>query len=376
MNSLKMLFKPLSGFVALSLAAFVVSTSAASAADPTVVSSNPSNSATNVPTSNNNSINVVTGTVVTATFSQAMDPTTINSSPFAPQSAFTLKDVAGNNVPGTVTMNATNTVASFTPSASALSLNTAYTATVSTAVRDAGGTAMAHPIAWNFVTKAVASTTQESVKLGAAGSFAILSQTGITDVYASAITGDVGTSPITGAALLLTCGEVTGKIYVVDAAGPLPCAVNDATTLTAAVGDMGTAYLDAAGRTSADFTELGAGEIGGLTLAPGLYKWGTSVLISTDVTLAGGPNDIWIFQVAGQLNQASAKRIILSGGALAKNIFWQVAGSVSIGTTAHFEGVVLGKTLIAVNTGASVNGRLFAQTAATLQMNAITQPAQ
>ena len=375
MNSLKMIFKPLMGFIALLLTTFVVGISAASAAAPTVVSSSPSNSATNVPTSNNNNINVVTGTVVTATFSQAMDPTTINSSAFAPQFAFTLKDAAGYDVPGTVTMNATNTVASFTPSATALNLNAAYTATVSTAVRDAGGTAMAFPIAWSFVTKAVASTAQESVKLGAAGTFAILSQTGITDVYASAITGDVGTSPITGAALLLTCGEVTGKIYVVDAAGPLPCAVNDATTLTAAVGDMGTAYLDAAGRTSANYTELGAGEIGGLTLAPGLYKWGTDVSISTDVTLAGGPNDIWIFQVAGQLNQASAKRITLSGGALAKNVFWQVAGSVSIGTTAHFEGVVLGKTLIAVNTGASVNGRLFAQTAATLQMNVITQPA-
>ncbi|MFD2271693.1 ice-binding family protein [Undibacterium arcticum] len=92
-----------------------------------------------------------------------------------------------------------------------------------------------------------------------------------------------------------------------------------------------------------DFTELGAGEIGGLTLAPGLYKWGTDLLISTDVTLSGGPNDVWIFQVAGQLNQANATRVTLAGGALAKNIFWQVADNVSIGTTAHFEGVVLAK---------------------------------
>src|SRR5450830_2112080 len=213
------------------------------------------------------------------------------------------------------------------------------------------------------------------VNLRSAGTFTILSKTGITDVYASAITGDVGTSPITGAALLLTCGEVTGKIYVVDAAGPLPCAVNNATTLTAAVGDMGTAYLDAQGRTTPDFTELGAGEIGGLTLAPGLYKWGTSVMISNDVTLSGGPNDVWILQVAGQLKQANGMRVTLAGGALAKNIFWQVADSVAIGTTAHFEGVVLGKTLVAVNTGASANGRLFAQTAVTLQMNAVTQPA-
>src|SRR5450830_1269283 len=212
------------------------------------------------------------------------------------------------------------------------------------------------------------------VNLRSAGTFAILSKTGITDVYASAVNGDVGTSPITGAALLLSCGEVTGRIFVVDAAGP-PCAINDATTLTAAVLDMETAYLDAEGRVSPDFTELGAGEIGGLTLTPGLYKWGTPLLISTDVTLKGGPNDVWIFQVAGTLDQANGTRVTLAGGAQAKNIFWQVAGAVTLGTTAHFEGVVLGKTLVAVNTGASANGRLLAQTAVTLQMNAVTQPA-
>ena len=214
------------------------------------------------------------------------------------------------------------------------------------------------------------------VSLGTADTFAILSSSGVTDVYRSAIVGDVGTSPITGAALLLTCGEVSGKVYTVDAAGPLPCAINDATFLTSAVGDMGFAYDDAAGRVSPDFTELGAGEIGGLTLAPGLYKWATALLISTDVTLSGGPDDVWIFQVAGTLNQANATRVTLAGGALAKNIFWQVAGAVTLGTNAHFEGVVLGKTMIAVNTGTSVNGRLLAQTAVTLQMNAITEPAK
>ena len=212
------------------------------------------------------------------------------------------------------------------------------------------------------------------VRLGSAGTFAILSKTGITDVYASAVKGDVGTSPITGAALLLSCGEVTGRVFVVDAAGP-PCAINDATTLTASVLDMENAYLDAAGRVSPDFTELGAGEIGGLTLTPGLYKWGTGLLITNDVTLAGGPNDVWIFQVAGTLNEGNGARVTLTGGALAKNIFWQVAGAVTIGTTAHFEGVVLGKTMVAVNTGASMNGRLLAQTAVTLQMNSITEPA-
>jgi hypothetical protein len=218
--------------------------------------------------------------------------------------------------------------------------------------------------------------SSQPVNLGKAGTFAILTKTGITDVPASTVKGDVGVSPITGAALLLKCTEVSGKVYTVDAAGPLPCKVTDATLLTGAVGDMEFAYIDAAGRTSPDFTELGAGEIGGKTLAPGLYKWSTGVKISTNVTLSGGPNDVWIFQIAGKLKQANATRVTLAGGALAKNIFWQVAGAVTIGTTAHFEGVILAKTMIAVNTGATVNGRLLAQTAVTLQMNAITQPAK
>lgn len=223
---------------------------------------------------------------------------------------------------------------------------------------------------------ALAAEGPPPVYLGTAGTFVILTKTGITDVYASSVTGDVGTSPITGAALLLTCGEVSGNVYTVDAAGPLPCAVTNPSFLTVAIGDMGFAYDNAAGRQSPDFIELGAGEIGGLTLRPGLYKWATGVRISTDVTLTGGPNDVWIFQIAGTLNQANAVQVTLAGGAQAKNIFWQVAGAVTLGTTAHFEGVVLGKTMVAVNTGASVTGRLLAQTAVTLQMNAVTQPAR
>ena len=225
-------------------------------------------------------------------------------------------------------------------------------------------------------TSAAASAGQAPVDLGTAGSFTILTKTGVTDVYASAITGNVGASPITGAAILVTCTEVTGTIFSVDAAGPLPCTVNSAPFLTGAVGDMEAAYLDAEGRVLPDFTEVGAGEIGGMTLPPGLYKWGTGVSISTDVTLAGGPNDVFIFQIAGTLIQASATRVTLVGGAKAKNIFWQVADVVMLGTTAHFEGNVLAKTMVAANTGASVNGRLLAQTAVTLQMNTVTKPAK
>ena len=214
----------------------------------------------------------------------------------------------------------------------------------------------------------------ESVNLGVAGDFAILSSSGITDVYKSDITGDVGTSPITGAALLLSCDEVVGTIYTVDAAGPLPCRVTDATKLSTAVLDMKAAYNDAAGRISPDFLELGAGSIGGLTLTPGLYKWTSAVVIPTDVAIAGGPDDIFIFQVAGTLIMSSAVNITLSGGAQAKNIFWVVAGAVTFGTTSHFEGNILGATGINLQTGASINGRMLAQTAVTLQMNTVVEP--
>jgi Ice-binding-like len=220
---------------------------------------------------------------------------------------------------------------------------------------------------------AATSALQAPVSLGSAANFAILSKSGVTNIPASVVTGDVGSSPITGAAIGLKCTEVRGTIYTVNAAGPLPCRVQNATRLTSAVGAMGTAYNDAAGRTLPNALNLGAGEIGGRTLAPGLYKWTSNVSISTDLTLSGGPNDVWVFQIAGNLNEASAKRVILTGGAQARNVFWQTAGAVSIGTTAHFEGTILTKTMVAMKTGASINGRLLAQTAVTLQKNAVTR---
>jgi hypothetical protein len=274
-------------------------------------------------------------------------------------------------------MNEANTEATFTPTSSALSPNTSYTATVTTAAKNAAGVAMDNPIEWTFTTDAVEVTGQTPVPLGSAGPFAILTKSGITDVFPSAINGHVGASPITGAAIHLTCAEMmTGKIYSVNAAGPLPCRVTNPTLLTKAVDDMEIAYTNAAGRKLPNFTNLGAGQIGGLTLVPGLYKWTTGVSISTDVTLSGGKNAVWIFQIAGTLTQANATKMILEGGARAKNIFWQTSGVVAIGTTAHSEGVILAKTMIAMKTGASANGRLLAQTAVTLEQNAVTQPAR
>jgi hypothetical protein len=211
------------------------------------------------------------------------------------------------------------------------------------------------------------------VNLGVAGDFAILSKTGITDVYKSAITGDVGSSPITGAAILVKCTEVVGNIYTVNAAGPLPCRLINPTKLGTAVLNMQTAYTDAAGRSNPDFLNLGAGTISGVTLTRGLYKWSTSLTIPTNITISGSSTDVWIFQVAGTLKTSSAVRIILAGGAQAKNIFWVVGGAVTLGTTSHFEGTILGQTGINLLTGATLNGRILAQTAATLQQNTVVK---
>jgi hypothetical protein len=221
-----------------------------------------------------------------------------------------------------------------------------------------------------------ADNRSSAVYLGTAGTYAILSKTGVTDVYPSDITGNVGASPITGAAILVTCGEVSGEIHAVNAAGPLPCVQNNASGLTTAVGDMELAYSDAAGRLNPSFSELGTGNIGGLKLTPGLYNWSSPVLIPSDVTISGSPTDVWIFQIAQTLDVSSAVQITLEGGAQAKNIFWQVAGSVTLGTTSHFEGIVLGKTGINMMTGSSSNGRMLAQTAVVLQKATITQPAK
>jgi hypothetical protein len=219
--------------------------------------------------------------------------------------------------------------------------------------------------------------------LAAAGSYVLLAKTGITNVTGSSITGGhLGLSPaaasfITGFALTADSTNVyatsvavvaPGKIYASNYAVPSP------SNLTTAILSMQTAYTDAAGRTNADFLNLGSGEIGGETLEPGLYKWGTGVTIAADVTIAGGASDVWIFQISNDLDLSAAKSVILSGGAQAKNIYWQVAGKVTIHAGAHFEGVILAKTGITLQTTATLHGRALAQTLVALDDNAITAP--
>jgi hypothetical protein len=199
-------------------------------------------------------------------------------------------------------------------------------------------------------------------------------------VPTSAITGDIGVSPaaatfITGFPLTAdatnrfsTTPQITGRVYAADYAPPTPA------NMTTSVANMETAYTDAAGR-APGVTELGAGDIGGRTLNSGVYAWSTGLLIPTNVTLTGSATDVWIFQIAGDLIVSSGVNVILAGNARPENIYWQVAGLVDLGTTSHFEGIILTMTSIAVHTGATVNGRLMAQTAVTLDGNMIVEPA-
>ncbi len=315
---------------------------------------------------------------LSAVFSEAVDPASLDTSSFTLTS-----DSGATSVPGTVSY--ANKVATFKPTSN-LVASTSYKATLTNAITDLAGNPLAGtPFSWTFTTGAAVAAGPAPVNLLTAGNFVILTKTGITNVPTSAITGYIGASPITAAAMNnVSCTEITGEIYGSDAAytgsGDAPCfkgTASDNTLVANAVLDMGTAYTDAAGRTTPDFTELHAGDISGKTLEAGLYKWGTNVVINTDTTLDGGANDVWIFQIEGDVIQASDTNVFLTGGALPKNVFWQVGGGtgVAIDTYATFQGVVLAVKGITVNTGATVNGRLLSQTAVTLDMNTVNEPA-
>ena len=335
---------------------------AADTAAPTVTSTNPVTGALNVP------INAT----ITAVFSEPLDTKTVTST------SFTLQ-LNGAAVAGSVVSPGTSTTATFTPSAS-LSPNSTYTATLTTALVDMAGNALASNVVWTFQTSSNASQGPAPVNLGTAGNFAILAKSGVSTTGTTAVVGDVGLSPaagsfLTGFALTLdatnkfaTSAVVTGQLFAADYAAPTP------TNMTTAVLDMQTAYTDAAGRTLPDATNLGAGNLNGLVIAPGLYKWGTGVLIPSSLTLNGGANDTWIFQIAGDLTVGNGAIVTLTGGALPKNVVWQVAGQSVLGTTSDFKGIILCQTLIAFQTGSVLNGRALAQTAVTLDATNLTKP--
>lgn len=314
-----------------------------------------------------NETNAILNEEVTATFSQKMDITTLSTT------TFTLKQ-GSVLVPGTVSY--TDSTAVFTPSASLIA-NTEYNATITTGAENTLGIALKENKEWSFTTgnKVLA---LDPVFLGTAANYLVLAKTAINNSPTSELHGDLGLSPaatsyITGFSLTNATGyatsdQVTGHIYAANMADPTPI------NLTNAVKDMITAYNDAAGRKIPDFLELGTGNIGGKTLTPGLYKWTSTVTIPTDVAISGGANDVWIFQISGDLNMSTAVNLTLIGDAKASNIFWQVAGEATFGANSHFEGIILSMTGITFLSKASFKGRALAQTAVVFDENTVILP--
>lgn len=233
------------------------------------------------------------------------------------------------------------------------------------------------PTGTNPVVIPVQTVVQAAVNLRSTAGFVVLAGSLVSNVPTSAVTGDIGLSPAAGSFITgFGLTEVTGTIYTVGASGPAG-SVPDATGLTTAKGDLTTAYNDAAGRTSTDIVLL-AGNIGGLTLTPGLYKSSGALSISSgDLTFdaKGDADAVFIIQIASTLTTTSGRKVILSGGALASNIFWQVGTSATLGTTSIFKGTIMADQSISMNTGATIEGRLLARIAAvTLKSNTIVKP--
>jgi len=330
---------------------------------PTVISTLPDNLATYVAVTEN----------ITATFSEVMNPATITTASFSLKTGLTPVTCALTYIEGGV-------VAYLNP-ASNLLADTTYDATITIVARDLADNPLAVNKTWSFKTASAAGIGPAPVLLGTAGNYVILTETGITSVPLSGtdIQGDMGVYPIGYAAITgfsmtnvgtyWTSALVNGKIYASDNDEPTPTALN------IAINDKLTAYNDAAGRLLPDFTNLYTGELGGHTLVPGLYKYTSAVTISQDVTLDGGANDVWIFQISGTLDIAAGKKVLLPGGALPKNIFWQTAGNVTFQGTSHFEGVLLSAGTITLITGATANGRLLGKYFVALDGNVVTKPA-
>lgn len=321
-------------------------------------------------TPDNLAANVAVDTNIIATFSEVIDAPSITNQTFILTRNTTYVEC--------VLIHAGN-VAVLNPTRNLLA-NTKYNVIITNGILDLAGNSMTYDKNWSFTTGPSSESGPASVELGSADNFVLLAKTGIDTVPTSTVKGDIGISPsaasyITGFSLTMDASnifsqsnQITGRVFAANYSPPTPA------NMTKAISDMETAYKDAAGRLIPDFTELGNGNISGLTLVPGLYKWSTGVLVTKDVTIHGGANAVWIFQIAGELTLASGTKIILTGGAQAKNIFWQVTDSVAINTNAHLEGITMSAKKITLATSASANGRLMSQAAISLDGNTVLQP--
>ena len=317
-------------------------TGSSSCVPPTVISVAPPNG----------SSGICPNTLVVATFSEAMNPSTINTT------TFTLTAPGPTPVAGTVTYVVSSYVATFTPS-SPLALNTFYTATITTGAQDLAGDPLASNYVWTFTTSATACANP--VPLGSACTFGILAGSTVTNSGPSNVTGDVGVWPgtaITG----FPPGTLTGTEHAGDAVAQT------------AQGDLTTAYNYAA---AAPGGAVLPADIGGETLAPGVYKTTSaqpSLGITGNLTLSG--NGVYIFQIVSTLTTAANNSdVILSGGATAQDVFWQVGSSATLGTSTTFAGTIMAQASISLDTGATLNGRALARTGAvTLLSNPVNVP--
>ena len=296
--------------------------------------------------------------IITATFSEGMDPSTITTT------TFTLKH-GTTPVSGTVTYAGTGAI--FTP-ASDLTASTTYTGTITTGAKDLAGNALASNYVWSFTTGAAAPPAgPPTVNLDCASSFVVLAGATVTSTGGTIVNGDLGLSPGSAVVGFPPGSVVNGAIHINDAE-----ANNAKLCLT-------TAYNDAAGRTL-NVIVVSDGELGGKTLAPGLYKSapGSFGITSSDLTLdaQGDVNAVWIFQMpSSTLTVGNGRSVILAGDAQAKNIFWQVGSSATIGTTAAMKGNILADQSITLQTGATLVGRALTRIAAvTMAANSITKP--
>jgi hypothetical protein len=231
------------------------------------------------------------------------------------------------------------------------------------------------------------STTAE-VDLGTAEDYVILTKAGISSA-GSTIAGDIAVSPIAATAMTgfgLTLDTGTGrfaeasqlgsnKAFAADYAVPTPA------NLVTAVSDMETAYTDASGRPNGDGarTNVLGGKIGGEVLTPGVYTFGSDVLIGSNITFQGtttlsGPTDVFIIQMTGSLTLADRTHVLLTNGVKAKNIVWQVAKEVLVKSAAVMQGTLLVKTKVVFKEGSALTGRVLAQTRCDLEDVSITEP--
>jgi hypothetical protein len=298
--------------------------------------------------------------VITATFSKAMNPATINTS------TFTLA-ASGVSVAGQVTYNAATSVATFTPTSS-LAVSTTFTATITTGVADTFGNTLAANFVWTFTTSAACPAPPPPPVFGTACSFGILGGSTVTNVVGTATTvsGDVGVWPGSAITGFGPPASITGTMHAGDA------------TAQTAQGDLTTAYNNAAGAAGGAVLPP---DIGGVTLPPGVYKTTSaqpSLGITGNLTLdgQGDPNATWIFQIVSTLDTAAGNsQVRLIGGASSHNVVWQVGSSATLGTNTIFEGTIMAQASVTLTTGAALNGRALARTGAvTLDTNTVVVP--